>query len=85
MLLICFYDAKSFCVLSQRFGHIKITTPENHHKLIRKPSMGVIPPVTELLKSFYKYSEENHVKIGLCRGFSACPVKNIINKIQFCS
>jgi hypothetical protein len=85
MLLICFYEAISFCVLSQRFGHMKITTPENHHKLIRKPSMSVILPTIELVKSFHKYSEECHVKIGLCCGFSACFEKNIINQIQFYS
>jgi hypothetical protein len=83
MPLICFHEAKSFCALSQRFGHIKITTPENHHKSTRKPSMGVILLATELLKSFHKYSEESHVKIGLCRGFSVSPVKNVINQIQF--
>jgi hypothetical protein len=64
---------------------MKITTPENYHKLIRKPSMGVILPTTELLKSFHKFSEESHFKIRLCHGFPACPVKNIINQIQFCS
>jgi hypothetical protein len=64
---------------------MKITTPENHHKLIRKPSMGVILPTTELLKNFYKYSEESHFKIGLSCGFSACLVKNVINQIQFYS
>jgi hypothetical protein len=46
---------------------------------------SVILPATELLKSFHQHSEEFHVKIGLCCGFSACPVKNIINKIQFYS
>jgi hypothetical protein len=61
---------------------MKITTPENHHKLIRKPSMGVILPTKELLKSFHKNSEESYFKIGLCHGFSACLVKNIINQIQ---
>jgi hypothetical protein len=85
MPLICFHEAKSFCALSQRFGHMKITTPENHHKLIRKHSMGVMLPATELLKSFHKYSEESHFKIGLFCGFSACPVKNVINQIQFYS
>jgi hypothetical protein len=69
MPLICFHEAKSFCALSQRFGHMKITTPENHHKLIGKPSMGVILPTMELLKTFHKYSEESYVKIGLCRVF----------------
>jgi hypothetical protein len=62
---------------------MKITTPKNHHKLIRKPSMGVILPTTELLKSFHKSLEESHFKIGHCCGFSACPVKNIIDQIQF--
>jgi len=48
MPLICFHEAKSFCALSQRFGHMKITTPENHHKLIRKPSMVDILPANRI-------------------------------------
>jgi hypothetical protein len=61
---------------------MKITTPENHHKLIRKLSIGVILPTTEFLKSFHKYSEESHFKIGLYCGFSACLVKNITSSIK---
>jgi hypothetical protein len=54
------------CLISKILAY-ETTTPENHHKLIGKPSMGVILPTTELLKSFHKYSEgESHVKIGLC-------------------
>jgi len=76
MPLTCFHEAESFCALSQRFGHMKITAPEVTANKLENLQWVSYYNATELL---------TRILIGLCHGFSACPVKNVIQKIQFCS